>query len=62
MIQVTLKGNTYGIKEVLKGLGFRWYGKANCWMKNFEDDEEEKANEIANRWNYEGVYGKVEKF
>ena len=62
MIQVTLRGNTYGIRYTLKELGFRWYYDHNCWVKNFKDSEEDKANEIATRWNYEGVYGRIEKF
>lgn len=59
MIKVSLKGNTYGIKETLKGLGFKWNGKE--WTKNFKDNEETTANEIANRWNSEGVYGQITK-
>ena len=62
MIQVVLRGNTYGIRDTLKSLGFRYYGKANCWMRNFEDSEEKEANELATRWNYEGVYGIVDKY
>lgn len=60
MITVRLTGNTYGIKETLKGLGFRW--DRNGWVKNFKDSEETKANEIATRWYTEGVYGRVTKF
>jgi len=26
-----VKGNTYGIKEILKGAGFRWDGGEKCW-------------------------------
>ena len=59
MIKVTLTGNTYGIKDTLKGLGFRWNGKE--WSRNFKDSEESDANEIATRWYSEGVYGKVTK-
>ena len=59
MIQVTLNGNTYGIKETLKSLGFKWNGKT--WIRNFNDSEESKANEIATRWYNEGVYGTVTK-
>lgn len=59
MIQVTLNGNTYGIKETLKSLGFRWNGR--MWIRNFEDSKENEANEIANRWTSEGVYGTVTK-
>ena len=62
MIEVILRGNTYGIKNTLKGLGFRWIGRHNCWMKNFDDNEEKEANEIARRWNYEGVYGRITKY
>ena len=62
MIQVTLRGNTYGIKDTLKKLGFRWYYDHNCWMRNFDDSEEDQANEIARRWYSEGVYGKVTRY
>lgn len=62
MIQVILRGNTYGIKDTLKKLGFRWYYDHNCWMRNFKDSEEKKANEIANRWTIEGVYGKIDRY
>lgn len=62
MIEVILRGNTYGIKDTLKRLGFKWIGAHNCWMKNFKDNEEREANEIATRWNYEGVYGRVTKY
>ncbi len=61
MIRVTLTGKTYGIKETLKDLNFRYYGKIKAWIRDFKDTEETKANELANRWNSEGVYGKVEK-
>lgn len=59
MIEVKLKGNTFGIKETLKGLGFRWNGKE--WTRTFEDSEEAIADEIATRWYSEGVYGTVTK-
>lgn len=59
MIIVKLTGNTYGIKETLKGLGFKW--NKDHWRKSFGDSEETEANEIANRWNSEGVYGTVTK-
>lgn len=57
MIEVKMTGNTFGIKETLKSLGFRWNGKN--WIKRFTDSEETKANEIANRWYSEGVYGEI---
>lgn len=60
MIQVILRGNTYGIKDTLKKLGFRYSKGHNCWFRNFEDSEEKEARRIADRWTYEGVYGKVE--
>jgi len=59
MIELKLTGNTFGIKETLKGLGFKWNGKA--WIKNFKDYEETKANELATRWSSEGVYGQITK-
>lgn len=62
MIEVILRGNTYGIKDTLKRLGFRWIGRHNCWMKNFGEDEEKEASEIARRWNYEGVYGQITRY
>ena len=62
MIQVILRGNTYGIKDTLKSLGFRYSKGHNCWFRNFDDSEENEANEIANRWGIEGVYSIVDKF
>lgn len=59
MIELKLTGNTFGIKETLKSLGFRWNGKN--WIKNFKDSEEAKANELSTRWHNEGVYGTVTK-
>jgi hypothetical protein len=61
MIEVKLKGNTFGIKETLKGLGFKWNSKEKCWARTFKDSEETIADEIATRWYSEGVYGKVTK-
>lgn len=61
MIKVTFNGNTYGIKEVLKGLGFRWNAKTKEWTKTYKDSEETTANEVAQRWTNEGVYGKITK-
>ena len=55
MIEVKLTGNTYGIKETLKGLGFKWNGKE--WIKEVKDQTE--AEELANRWISEGVYGTI---
>lgn len=60
MIEVKMTGRTYGIKNTLKGLGFRWNGKN--WIKDFKDSEEAEANEIARRWYSEGVYGKVTRY
>lgn len=57
MITVCLRGNTYGIKETLKGLGFKWNKTEKAWIGHF--DTIEKANEIAERWYSEGVYGQV---
>jgi len=57
--KVTLKGNTFGIKEVLKGLKFRWDPKAKAWYGFFDDRQE--AAEIASRWIKEGVYGTLEE-
>ena len=56
---LTLTGKTYGIKEVLKGLGFRWNPDMKAWKAIFNSKEE--AEEIASRWASEGVYGKVEQ-
>lgn len=53
MTKLILSGNTYGIKETLKGLGFRWNPGLKIWIGTFEDDE---ANELAQRWYSEGVY------
>lgn len=55
MTKLTLTGNTYGIKEAIKALGFRWNPEAKAWSKTFEDKAE--AEEIASRWTSEGVYG-----
>lgn len=59
MIELKLTGNTFGIKDTLKNLGFRWNGKN--WIKNFKDSEETTANELATRWINEGVYGTLKK-
>ena len=61
MIKLTLNGNTYGIKETLKNLGFKWDNNSKSWTKTFTDDNEEYANELATRWFSEGVYGKITK-
>lgn len=56
---LTLTGNTYGIKETLKGLKFRWNAIAKAWQASF--DSKEEAEEIASRWTSEGVYGSIEQ-
>lgn len=61
MITVILNGNTFGIKETLKGLGFKWNSKTKEWTKTYGDSEETIANEVAQRWTNEGVYGIVTK-
>lgn len=61
MIQVTLKGNTYPIKETLKGLGFKWNQKERAWTQDLNNSEEDFAIEIANRWVSEGVYGTIKE-
>jgi len=53
MTKLTLTGNTYGIKETLKGLGFRWNPKTKGWTGIFNNDD---ADELAHRWHSEGVY------
>jgi hypothetical protein len=55
--EVIMSGNTYGIKETLKQLGFKWFSRAKVWSRFF--DTEQEATEIANRWTAEGVYGSV---
>ena len=59
MTTLTLKGNTFGIKETLKALGFRWDAINKAWKANF--DTPEQAQEIAGRWANEGVTAKMEK-
>ena len=56
---LTLTGRTYGIKDTLKGLGFRWDSINKAWKALF--DTKEQAEEIANRWIAEGVYGNIEQ-
>lgn len=56
---LTLTGNTYGIKETLKGLKFRWDSFSKAWKTTLETKEE--AEELAHRWVSEGVYGQVEQ-
>ena len=56
---LTLTGKTYGIKETLKGLGFRWNPEMKGWKAIFNTKEE--AEEIASRWEAEGVFGKIEQ-
>lgn len=53
MMRLTLTGNTYGIREALKGLGFRWTPAIKGWIGIFSDDE---AEELSTRWHSEGVY------
>lgn len=59
MTRLTLTGNTYGIKEVIKALGFRWNPAIKAWVKVFDTVAE--ADEIAGRWASEGVYGTTEE-
>lgn len=56
---LTLTGNTYGIKETLKGLGFRWNPDMKGWKAMFNSKDE--AEEIASRWASEGVYGNIKQ-
>lgn len=56
---LTLTGRTYGIKDTLKGLGFRWDSINKAWKALF--DTKEQAEEIAQRWIAEGVYGNIEQ-
>lgn len=56
---LTLTGNTYGIKETLKGLKFRWNAIAKAWQASF--DSKEEAEDIASRWVSEGVYGNIQQ-
>lgn len=56
---LTLSGNTYGIKETLKGLKFRWDSFSKAWKATLETKEE--AEELAQRWVKEGVYGTIEQ-
>lgn len=53
MTKLTLTGNTYGIRETLKGLGFRWTPAIKGWIGIFSD---EQAEELSTRWHSEGVY------
>ena len=58
MTKLTLTGNTYGIREALKGLGVRWTPAIKGWIGIFSDEE---AEELSTRWHSEGVYAtKVE--
>lgn len=59
MTKLTLTGNTYGIKEAIKALGFRWNPAIKAWVKVFDTVAE--ADEIAGRWASEGVYGTTEE-
>ena len=61
MITLALRGNTYGIKEVLKNLGFRWDKKEKAWIQDFENSKEQYVNELSTRWISEGVYGYITK-
>ena len=45
MTKLTLTGNTYGIKEALKGLGFRWTPAIKGWIGIFSDEEANNALE-----------------
>lgn len=56
---LTLTGKTYGIKETLKGLGFRWNPDMKGWRAIFDNKSE--AEEIASRWISEGVYGDIKQ-
>jgi len=56
---LTLTGNTYGIKETLKGLKFRWDSFSKAWKATLETKEE--AEELAHRWVKEGVYGTIKQ-
>lgn len=61
MIILNLKGNTYGIRNTLKGLNFRWDNQKKVWTRTFKDSEETKVNELAHRWYSEGVYEEIIK-
>lgn len=56
MTRLSLTGNTYGIRETLKSLGFRWDPNKKAWVGTFETEE---ANELAHRWHSEGVYAET---
>ena len=46
-------GNTYGIKETLKSLGFKWDPIRKAWIGSVCDNE---AEHLMHRWYSEGVY------
>jgi hypothetical protein len=58
MTRLTLTGKTFGIKDIIKGLGFRWNPEQKAWSKTFDNTAE--AEEIARRWADEGVIGRLE--
>lgn len=59
MVELKLTGNTYGIKNVIKGLEFRWNPNEKAWIRRFENRSD--AEEIARRWVREGVYGIIKE-
>ena len=53
MTKIMFTGNTYGIKETLKSLGFKWDPIRKAWIGSVCDNE---AEHLMHRWYSEGVY------
>ena len=59
MIRLILRGKTFEIKDELKALGFKWNAVERTWFKNFEDDDEQRAFDLKDAWESNGVYGET---
>ncbi len=59
MITLRLTGNTFEIKDELKADGFKWNMKNKYWYKDYEDNERERIESLANAFEADGVYGEV---
>ena len=59
MIRLQLTGNTYGIRNELKAMRFRWNPNSKTWVKIFDDAEEDEVKKIADKWS--GVSAKTDR-
>lgn len=59
MLRLIYHGNTFQIKELLKGQGFKWNAVERTWFKNFEDDEYDMVERLRVAHLDKGVTGEI---